>query len=73
MFYMHEKKNTSNKTYAPSYTNIAVHLFIMRLIVIPTPEAARYSATGDPNPPATTTKIENLERFHCPGKHKENT
>ena len=33
---------------------------------IPTPQAARYIATGDPRPPAPTTKIEDFERFSCP-------
>lgn len=38
---------------------------------IPTPQEARYSATGDPNPPAPTTKIEDFKSFSCPALHKQ--
>lgn len=38
---------------------------------IPAPQAARYSATGDPKPPAPTTKIDDLESFDCPALYKE--
>lgn len=38
---------------------------------IPTPQEARYSATGDPNPPAPTTKTEDFESFSCPALHKK--
>ena len=37
-------------------------------ILLPMPAAAKYSATGEPRPPAPTTKIDDLRRFCCPAQ-----
>uniref|UniRef100_A0A0A9HHX9 MOCS3-2 n=1 Tax=Arundo donax TaxID=35708 RepID=A0A0A9HHX9_ARUDO len=36
----------------------------------PTPQAARYNATGEPKPPAPTTKIDDCDSFLWPSTPK---
>lgn len=41
-------------------------LYLQEWETLPTPQAARYSSAGEPNPPAPTTKIDDFKRFDCP-------
>ena len=41
---------------------------VQKHILLPMPAAAKYSATGEPRPPAPTTKIDDLRRFCCPAQ-----
>src|SRR5436189_606603 len=35
-------------------------------VIVPTPAAARYSAAGEPSPPAPITSAEDASSFSCP-------
>lgn len=54
----------------PLVLTIIYSLWIVKGKIIPTPQAARYNATGDPNPPASTTRIEDFNRFDSPTTNK---